>query len=169
MNDDDEHLRAFQGAIAGCAVGVAIWVMGIAGCVSLTSCFAIPVRAVPTDEPILVAPVGVEQTQGDGATALNPHLPQPDPNKFPPAASTTIGWSNVLNIALMALFGVGLPVGVRHVSKLKQALRITADLADGCAAAETDADVERAKRLAAQIQESAGVRSLTNKVRGKRV
>lgn len=142
-------------------------------CLSIAGCaLAIPVRAVPTDEPILVAAVGTQSTDAAGVTTHNANLPQPDPAKFPPAQSTTAGWGamgNVLLAAVSALAGGGgaavwlMPL----LGKLRKALSITATLADANADATTDAQVAVNKHNATMAQEAAGVRDLTQKARGK--
>ncbi len=141
-------------------------------CLLLSGCaFAIPVRAVPTDEPILVAPVGT-MTLDDAITILNGNLPQPDPAKFPPAKNVTAGWpmlGNLLLAAVGALTGGGgiMAVVLPMLRKSKVALSIASSLADANAAANTDAEVATNKRNAAMAQEAAGVRKLTQRARGK--
>ncbi len=141
-------------------------------CLALAGCgFAIPVRVVPTDEPILVAPVGT-MSLDDAITILNGNLPQPDPAKFPPPKVVTAGWGllgQALLAAVAALTGGGglAAVLLPLLGKAKVALSIASSLADANAAANTDAEVATNKRHAAMAQEAAGVRKLTQKVRGK--
>ncbi len=149
--------------ILALATMIGALVMTLAGC-------ALPVRAVPSDKPILVAPVGTQHPQEDGSTALNPGLPQPKAEDYKPAAGVGwAGWANgLLTVAGLVLGGTGVGAwALPLIGKAKTAIRIASELADQCAAAETDKDVEIAKSLAAAKQEALGVRTLTNKARRK--
>ena len=146
------------------ATMIGVLVLTLGGC-------ALPVRAVPSDKPILVAPVGTQHPQEDGSVALNPGLPQPKAEDFKPAGGNWATWANgLLTVAGLVLGGTGVGAwALPLIGKAKTAIRIASELADRCAAAETDKDVEIAKSLAATAQEAAGVRTLTNKARRKNV
>lgn len=135
-------------------------------CCLMTSCsFAIPVRVVPTDQPILVAPVGQEVPQADGTTVLNPELPQPKKEDYkPPVDGWGMVWQVVMLVVTTVLGGGGLAM-VSKIGKLKSALQVACNLADDCAVAETDEEVAAAKKRAADKQDLLGVRKLTQKAR----
>lgn len=146
---------------------IALAIVLAAMCVALSGCFAVPVRAIPTDKPILVAPVGVQAPQADGTIALNPALPQPKADDFKPPAQ--FPWADIL-FGIVSLLAGGTGVGavaIPLIGKARTALKIAAELADRNAVAETDADVEKNKLIALAKQREAGVLALTQKVRGK--
>lgn len=128
--------------------------------------FAIPVRQVPTDQPILVAPVGTTVPNADGTQTHNPDLPQPKAESFRPPAN---GWATIAAIIsslLALLFGGGGIMAVRSMGKLRTAARIACDLVDQVAVADTDEQVVAAKKQAAERQDLYGVRTLTQQIRG---
>lgn len=146
-------------------ISLVVAILTFALIMSLTGC-AIPVRAVTSDQAILVAPVGRELPMEDGTTALNPDLPQPKADAYRPAAA--FPWGALIAGAATLLFGGGAgTVAVRTIGRLKSATRIACDLADSCAQAETDDQVQAAKERAKMQQEAAGVRTLTQSLRGK--
>ncbi len=135
----------------------------------MNSCaFAIPVRAVPSDEPILVANVGHDVPQTDGTIAHNPELPQPKAESFKPPVD---GWgmtATAIGAAATLIFGGGGGLIVtRTMGKLKTAAKIACQLADDCAKADTDEQVKLAQTLAKDKQLKAGVHKMTQKIRGK--
>lgn len=170
--------------------GFSWWVAALAAAlaaVALFGCFAIPVRAVPSDEPILVATVGTSEGT-TGTTHHNPNLPQPDPAKFPPAASTSAGWGTLGQLAMAALGiagtgGAAWALRLRGVvGTLRTAVGQAAAHADRIEDAVTGADglsddvriaVEHAvadvKRTSAIEQDAAGVRAVIAKARRKPV
>lgn len=151
-----DHSPRFRWTVAIIALPLAV----CAGC--------IPVRLVQTDQPVLVAPVGIEQPQADGSVALNPSLPQPKAEDFKPPMGGMQWADMLLNLACLVLGGTGVGAAALPViGKLKTGLRITAALADANAAANTDVEVRLAKQAAQQAQDAAGVRKIVQRARGK--
>ena len=141
------------------AAAVAIW---ISGCIPVTIRPEFDDHGLPKALP--VAPVGNQDlATGD----FHPPFPV---SQDPPSPPPSFPWETILQVALGVL-GVGglggAGIAVRGLSKARTAIRIVADLADANANAETDADVVRNKMIAAQLQEQAGVRTMTQKARGK--
>ncbi|MBA3622952.1 MAG: hypothetical protein H0W48_00480 [Methylibium sp.] len=130
-------------------------------------CGCIPVRVVPSDQPILVAPVGVSIPQEDGTTALNPKLPQPRAGLYPPPQG--VPWGSILAVGLALCGGGGTAVAFAApvIRRIRVAAQIACQLADDCAKADTDAEVDAAKKRAGAAQDAAGVRTVTNRIRGK--
>jgi len=126
-------------------------------------------------EKYIPAATGVNPSEWPDARispTLIAQMPQLYADSAPPIPplAPVIPWDAILQVALGVL-GVGglggAGVAMRVVGKTRTALRIACDLADQNANAETDADVERNKMVAAQQQMAAGVQSLTQNVRGK--
>ena len=129
----------------------------------LSAC--VPVTIVPQrDQSGKPIPVPVAQTQPP------PESPREDFADVGAAAATSSSWS-----WLAGLIGIAGAVGgtgaagfaMRAVVRYKSALKIASELADQMEHADTDAAVIAAKNHAIIQQDRAGVRSLTNRVRGK--
>lgn len=88
----------------------------------------------------------------------------------PPTPPDPFPWESILQVALGVL-GVGglggAGVALRVAGKAKAALAIVCQLADANARADTDLQVEQNKMIAQHQQESAGVRALTQRARGR--
>lgn len=112
-------------------------------------------------------PVTVAGSQDLATGEFHPLYPVSDQAPTPPAP---FPWETILQVALGVL-GVGglggAGVAMRAVGKARTAISLVANLADAQAAAETDDEVAANKRLAAQMQQAAGVRSLIQAARGK--
>lgn len=151
------HLVALIGLLVA-----AMLAMAITGCIPVTIRPEFDDRGDPKAIPVTVA--GAQ----DLATGVfHPVYPVSEQAPTPPAP---FPWETILQVALGVL-GVGsvggAGVAVRVIGKLRTAVRISSDLADAQARAETDEDVERNKMIARHQQEQAGVRSMTQKARGK--
>ncbi len=135
----------------------------------LAGCWAIPVRAVRSDQAILVAPVGVQSTAEDGTTTYNPSLPQPKAEVYKPPAGVPWGTLAIALATIVGGSGGAALVGktVATIGRLRAAAKIGFELADDMAEAEDGNDIVAAKRVAKEKQEAAGVRDLTASLRGK--
>ena len=136
----------------------ALFLMALYGCIPVTIRPQFDDKGLPKAIP--VTPVGSVSADG----TMNPIYPVSNEAPTPVnwgAWGTAIG--GILSAAL-AVYGINLR---GFASKAQTALRIACDLADQNADAETDTDVERNKRIAAQQQISAGVLMITQKARGK--
>lgn len=143
--------------LLGTFVAIVFWLL-------LTSCIPVTVRPQFDDKglPIALPVTPTGSVSPDGT--LNPVYPisaeSPKPFNW---SSVGVGLSIILN-ALLAAYGINLR---GFASKAMTALRITADLADANARAETDSEVEKNKLIAAHQQVQAGVHKITQKARGK--
>lgn len=147
-----------------CLIGVLIAVILIIlmnGCIPVTVRPQFDAEGLPVALP--VTPVGSVNADG----AMVPVYPV---SNDAPTPVPSVPWGDLLNVALGVLGVAGGGYGLvlsRVLTKAKTALSITAQLADANAAAETDAEVDKNKQLAAQLQMAAGVRDLIQRVRGK--
>lgn len=145
--------------LIGILVAIIFWL-------ALTSCIPVTVRpefdqqGLPKALP--VTPVGSIAADGSLVPVYPTSNESPQPARFP--------WGTIAQVALAVLGvgggGYGLLVG-RVANKAKTALRIACNLAEANAQAETDEQVLVNKQAAARLQDEAGVRLLTQKVRGK--
>lgn len=131
----------------------------------LVGCIPVTIRPEFDDsglpKAIPVTPIGAQ----DLATgAFIPAYPVSSQAPKPPK-----DWWPMIEMGLSILLGlaVGGGAAVPVIRKARTAIGLVANLADANASADTDADVERNKALAAQMQEAAGVRSLIQSVRNK--
>ncbi len=141
------------------SVILALWV-------AFLICGCIPVTIRPQfdgeGKPIAIPVTPVGSISPDGT--LNPIYPvsskSPQPTNWGGIAAAVTG---ILS-AVLAVYGINLRAGL---TKAVTAIRISSDLADANARADTDEDVERNKMIARQQQEAAGVHAITQKARGK--
>lgn len=131
---------------------------------AIVGCIPVTIRPQFDDEnkpiAIPVTPTGSISPDGTLVPIYTVSDKAPKPTNW---AAIGIGISAVLNAILMA-YGINLRGAV---SKLTTGLRITSDLADANARAETDEDVEKNKMIAFQQQAKAGVHKIVQSVRGK--
>lgn len=151
-----KHLVALIGILVA-----AILLLLLNGCIPVT----IRPERDRQNLPIAIPVTAIGSVSPDGT--LNPIYPVSTETPSPPPS---IPWGTIMTLALgAATVGTGgwAAIAVRVAAKAKTALQIACQLADNNARAETDADVEANKLAAIQAQEVAGVRSLTQKARGK--
>lgn len=131
---------------------------------ALTSCIPVTIRPQfdDTGKPIAipVTPIGSITPSGE----LVPIYPV---SAQPPTATN---WGMIGTVAggilsaFLAVYGINLRAGF---GKAMTAIRLTSELADANAEAETDKDVELNKRAAFALQTKAGVHGLIQKARKK--
>jgi uncharacterized membrane protein (DUF441 family) len=131
---------------------------------ALTSCIPVTIRPQFDDQnkPIAIPVTPVGSISPDGT--LNPIYPVSDKSPQPTNWGSIGAVAGAVLSAFLAAYGINLRGAV---SKLTTGLRLTSELADAQAQAFTPEEVAANKKLAAQTQEAAGVRTLIQKVRGK--
>lgn len=141
---------------------ITIGVLLLALCVAMTGCVPVTVRPEMDDKGLPIAiPVTPSGSIGPDGT-LHPIYPI---STNPPSQTN---WAMIGTIAggvlsaFLAAYGINLRGAV---SKLQTGLRITSDLADANAIAETDDQVQRNKAIAAHLQDQAKIRDLVNRIR----
>jgi hypothetical protein len=143
-----------------------VWVITgtIVAVMMLSSC--IPVTIHPERDaqgkPIALPVTPVGHVTPEGAMVpiydVSDQAPAPPKDWWP-----LVEQGLTLALGLLAGGGVAVPI----ITRTRKALSLVANLADAQAQAFTPEDVEKNKKLAAQMQEAAGVRTLIQKVRGK--
>jgi hypothetical protein len=145
---------------------------------SVTKTTEIAVRQVlaPTGEVITLTDkitTFTESVSTEQAESETKIVPPPIVEMIQPAlkaAAGATGFGGALEIAGgIGTLVMGAFAGKKalEANKSKKAVRLVADLADKFADAETDEEVEEAKKAAATDQERAGVRDLIDRARGR--
>ena len=136
--------------------------LALSGCVPVTIRPQFDDAGLPKATPVTI--IGAQDlTTGKFVPAFHvSDEPPTPPGEFP--------WESILQVALGVLGITGLGgagVALRLAGKAKTALGIVCQLADANARADTDLQVEQNKMISQHQQESAGVRKMTQKARGK--
>lgn len=154
------------------AAGVYRWLglLSLLLAVILAGCIPVTVRPERDQQGLPIAipvtPTGTVTPEGE----LVPAYPVSDDPPAPPADWAAIIQQVIIaGISLLVGGGVGRVAAAPLINRLKAGVRIACDLADANASADTDEDVARNKRVAADLQRRAGVQALTQQLRGKPV
>jgi hypothetical protein len=134
----------------------------------LSACIPVTIRPQFDDQGLPQAiPTTIIGSQDLETGVFHPAFPVSNKAPTPPAK---VPWDSILQIAL-ALAGIGglggAGVAMRVASKAKTAIKLVAELADAQEATSDPEALEKNKRLSAQMQEAAGVKTLIKKARGK--
>jgi hypothetical protein len=130
----------------------------------LSACIPVTIRPQFDDQGLPQAiPTTIIGSQDLETGVFHPAFPVSNKAPTPPAK---VPWDSILQIAL-ALAGIGGLGGAGVASKAKTAIKLVAELADAQEATSDPEALEKNKRLSAQMQEAAGVKTLIKKARGK--